>query len=106
MRFAGLIVYRLLWLVLAACVAGNAGTPVRALLIAFANGREYGNGMRLCGGAELDDGLLDATIVEDRPGITRDRKELDAEWLGVPFRVIDTGGWLPRGDDLDAKVPA
>jgi GTPase len=48
-----------------------------------------------------------AAIVEDRPGITRDRKELDAEWLGVPFRVIDTGGWLPRGDerhDLDAKV--
>jgi GTPase len=48
-----------------------------------------------------------AAIVEDRPGITRDRKELDAEWLGVQFRVIDTGGWLPRGDpshDLDAKV--
>ena len=47
------------------------GTPVRALLIAFANGREYGNGMRLCGGAELDDGLLDATIVEDRPVVSR-----------------------------------
>jgi GTPase len=48
-----------------------------------------------------------AAIVEGRPGITRDRKELDAEWLGVPFRVIDTGGWLPRGDashGLDAKV--
>ncbi len=45
-----------------------------------------------------------AAIVENRPGITRDRKELDAEWLGVPFRVIDTGGWQPRGSDLDAKV--
>jgi GTPase len=45
-----------------------------------------------------------AAIVEDRPGITRDRKELDTEWLGVQFRVIDTGGWRPRGDDLDAKV--
>jgi GTP-binding protein len=43
-------------------------------------------------------------IVEDRPGITRDRKELDAEWLDVPFRVVDTGGWMPGGDDLDAKV--
>ena len=32
-----------------------------------------------------------AAIVEDRPGITRDRKELEAEWLGVPFRVIDNG---------------
>jgi GTP-binding protein len=45
-----------------------------------------------------------AAIVEDRPGITRDRKELDAEWLGVPFRLIDTGGWQPRGSDLEAKV--
>jgi GTP-binding protein len=45
-----------------------------------------------------------AAIVEDRPGITRDRKELDAEWLGVPFRIIDTGGWQPRGSDLEAKV--
>jgi GTP-binding protein len=45
-----------------------------------------------------------AAIVENRPGVTRDRKELDAEWLGVPFRVIDTGGWLPRGSDLEAKV--
>ena len=45
-------------------------------------------------------------IVEDRPGVTRDRKEMDAEWLGVPFRVIDTGGWMPGGDALDAKVVA
>jgi YegS/Rv2252/BmrU family lipid kinase len=46
-------------------------TRVRALLIAFANGREYGNGMTLCARAELDDGLLDATIVEDRPVVSR-----------------------------------
>jgi len=45
-----------------------------------------------------------AAIVEDRPGVTRDRKELEAEWLGVPFRIIDTGGWMPRGSDLDDKV--
>ena len=43
-------------------------------------------------------------IVEDRPGVTRDRKAMDAEWLGVPFRVIDTGGGMPGGDDLDSKV--
>jgi GTP-binding protein len=43
-------------------------------------------------------------IVEDRPGITRDRKELEAEWLDVPFHVVDTGGWMPGGDVLDAKV--
>ena len=45
--------------------------PVRALLIAFANGREYGNGLTLCADAELDDGLLDATIVEDRSVVAR-----------------------------------
>jgi GTP-binding protein len=43
-------------------------------------------------------------IVEDRPGVTRDRKEVEAEWLGVPFRLVDTGGWLPGGSDLDEKV--
>jgi GTP-binding protein len=45
-----------------------------------------------------------AAIVEDRPGVTRDRKVLEAEWLGVPFRIIDTGGWMPGGSDLDVKV--
>ncbi|MFM7535011.1 MAG: ribosome biogenesis GTPase Der [Acidimicrobiales bacterium] len=43
-------------------------------------------------------------IVEDRPGVTRDRKEVEVEWLGVPFHLVDTGGWLPSGSDLDAKV--
>ena len=43
-------------------------------------------------------------IVEDEPGVTRDRKELEADWLGIPFTVVDTGGWLPGGTDLEAKV--
>jgi GTP-binding protein len=43
-------------------------------------------------------------IVEDRPGITRDRKELEAEWLDVPFLAVDTGGWMPGGDTLEVKV--
>lgn len=43
-------------------------------------------------------------IVEDRPGVTRDRKEAEAEWLGHLFTVVDTGGWLPSGSELDAKV--
>ncbi len=44
---------------------------LRALLIAFANGREYGNGARIAPQAQLDDGLLDATIVEERPLLAR-----------------------------------
>jgi GTP-binding protein len=43
-------------------------------------------------------------IVEDHPGVTRDRKEVEGEWLGVGFILVDTGGWLPGGSDLDAKV--
>jgi len=45
-----------------------------------------------------------AAIVEDRPGVTRDRNEMEAEWLGRRFRLVDTGGWLPAGSELDAKV--
>ena len=41
-------------------------------------------------------------IVEDRPGVTRDRKAMEAEWLGHPFLLVDTGGWLPGGTDLDS----
>jgi len=44
---------------------------VRAVLIAFANGGEYGNHARLTREARLDDGLLDAFIVEDRPALVR-----------------------------------
>src|SRR3954453_13393568 len=42
-----------------------------ALLIAFANGREYGNGIRLAPHARMDDGKLEALVVEDRHPISR-----------------------------------
>jgi GTPase len=47
-----------------------------------------------------------AAIVEERPGVTRDRKDVEADWLGRPFRLVDTGGWMARGSDLDDKVSA
>jgi GTP-binding protein len=43
-------------------------------------------------------------IVEERPGVTRDRKELAAQWSGREFVVVDTGGWLAGGSELDRKV--
>ena len=43
-------------------------------------------------------------IVEQRPGVTRDRKEVDANWRGREFTLVDTGGWLFAGDQLDQKV--
>jgi GTP-binding protein len=33
-------------------------------------------------------------IVEEKPGVTRDRKMLEADWNGRSFTVVDTGGWL------------
>lgn len=45
-----------------------------------------------------------AAVVEEEQGVTRDRKVLTADWAGVPFSVMDTGGWLAAGDALEAKV--
>jgi len=42
-----------------------------ALLIAFANGREYGNRIRLAPGARMDDGRLEAIVVADRSPLAR-----------------------------------
>ena len=46
-------------------------------------------------------------IVEQRPGVTRDRKTFDAEWQARRFEVVDTGGWLAVGDaGLTGEEPA
>ena len=45
-----------------------------------------------------------AAIVEDRPGVARDRFTRTASWLGREFDIVDTGGWLPSGSELDDKV--
>ncbi len=48
-----------------------------------------------------------AAIVEERPGVTRDRRELVAEWNGRAFVLVDTGGWLRPGEaGLTAEPPA
>lgn len=48
-----------------------------------------------------------AAIVEERPGVTRDRRELTAEWNGRAFVLVDTGGWLRPGEaGLTAEPPA
>lgn len=47
-----------------------------------------------------------AAIVEARPGVTRDRKEVAVDWQGWEFLLIDTGGWLTAGSDIDHKVSA
>ena len=42
-------------------------------------------------------------IVEDTPGVTRDRIYADAEWLNYRFTLIDTGGIEPESEDIIAK---
>ena len=39
------------------------------------------------------------SIVEDVPGVTRDRIHADAEWLGRKFTLVDTGGIDPNSED-------
>jgi GTP-binding protein len=53
---------------------------------------------RIVGGREA--------IVEQHPGVTRDRKPLDADWAGRDFTIVDTGGWLVAGDSLERQVSA
>ncbi len=45
-----------------------------------------------------------AAIVEDHPGVTRDRHTREVEWCGHHFDLVDTGGWMPGGSALDSKV--
>ena len=46
------------------------------------------------------------TIVEESPGVTRDRKALESEWAGREFTLVDTGGWQIGGLALDKLVSA
>ncbi|MFA6990358.1 MAG: ribosome biogenesis GTPase Der, partial [Candidatus Gastranaerophilaceae bacterium] len=40
------------------------------------------------------------SIVDDMPGVTRDRIYFDAEWIGKQFTIIDTGGIIPGDEDI------
>ena len=43
-------------------------------------------------------------VVQDVPGVTRDRVAYDANWRGRTFTVVDTGGWEARAQGLSAQV--
>ena len=45
-------------------------------------------------------------IVEEKPGVTRDRKLLAADWNGRDFLVVDTGGWLSSTSGEGAETLA
>jgi GTP-binding protein len=45
-------------------------------------------------------------VVEDIPGVTRDRVSYDANWNGRAFTVVDTGGWDPDARGLAERIAA
>jgi GTP-binding protein len=45
-------------------------------------------------------------VVQDVPGVTRDRVSYDADWAGRAFTVVDTGGWDPDARGLAAAIKA
>lgn len=45
-------------------------------------------------------------VVEDTPGVTRDRVTYKAEWLDRRFTLVDTGGWEPDARGIDRSVAA
>ena len=45
-------------------------------------------------------------VVEDVPGVTRDRVSYDATWSGRAFTVVDTGGWDPDARGLAERIAA
>src|SRR5829696_1427842 len=45
-------------------------------------------------------------VVQDVPGVTRDRVAYDAQWAGRQFTVVDTGGWEPDARGFAARVTA
>ena len=45
-------------------------------------------------------------IVEDTPGVTRDRVQYECEWSGRRFIIMDTGGWESKPDGISVQVSA
>lgn len=43
-------------------------------------------------------------VVQDVPGVTRDRVSYDASWAGREFVLVDTGGWAPDAKGLAAQI--
>jgi len=74
---------------------GTSGQPVLAVV-----------GRPNVGKSTLVNRILGArqAVVQDVPGVTRDRVAYDANWRGRQFTLVDTGGWVARAEGLAAQV--
>ncbi|MDK9295225.1 ribosome biogenesis GTPase Der [Propionibacterium freudenreichii] len=43
-------------------------------------------------------------VVQDTPGVTRDRVSYDANWAGREFVLVDTGGWIAKAEGMSAHI--
>ncbi len=43
-------------------------------------------------------------VVQDKPGVTRDRVSYDANWNGRDFIIVDTGGWVSDAQGMAAQI--
>ncbi len=77
-----------------------AGTPVAAIPVLAVIGRPN------VGKSTLVNRILGRreAVVEDIPGVTRDRVSYDAIWNGREFTVVDTGGWDPDARGLAERI--
>ncbi len=77
--------------------SGSAGLPVLAVV-----------GRPNVGKSTLVNRIIGRreAVVEDIPGVTRDRVSYEAEWNGKKFMLIDTGGWDRKARGMGAQVAA
>jgi diacylglycerol kinase (ATP) len=82
----------------------NETSEAEALLIAFANGKEYGNKLQLAPHARLDDGRLEAVVVADRPPLARlwSGRHLP---FGTPHRASGVTFKSIRSAKIEADAP-
>jgi GTPase len=84
----------------------SLGAPTDPLAVRAALPRVAIVGRHNLGKSTLVNRILGSrvAIVEERPGVTRDRTEHLAEWLGRPFIVVDTGGWEHQAEGMAARI--